>query len=90
MTSTTTQPKKSQPTYQPIRKVTVGAFTGALVTLTVLILNDFVIKEGNQKISGELTGAATTVLTFIVSYLVPPGMKETVVLEDSVTKSAQE
>ena len=36
MTSTTTQ-KKSQPTDQPVRKVTAGVFTGALVTLTVLI-----------------------------------------------------
>lgn len=89
MTSTTTKTEKAQPTYQPVRKVTVGAFTGALVTLTVLIVNDFVIEEGKQKISGEITGAATTVLTFIVSYLVPPGKEETIAIEDGVTRSAK-
>ena len=89
MTSTTTEPKKARSTYQPVRKVTVGAFTGALVTLTVLIVNDFVIEEGKQKISGEITGAATTVLTFIVSYLVPPGKEETIAIEEGVTRSAK-
>ncbi len=91
MTSTTTQ-SSEKPTYQPVRKVTAGVFTGALVTLTVLILNTYhpFFKQKDNQISGEITGAATTVLTFIVSYLVPPGTKETVVLEDGVTKSAKE
>lgn len=90
MTSSTAQTKKSEPTYQPVRKVTAGAFTGALVTLMVLILNDFVIEDGRQKISGEITGAATTVLTFIVSYLVPPGKREIVLIEEGISKSAKE
>ena len=92
MTSTTTQSSKNQPTHQPVRKVTAGVFTGALVTLTVLILNTYhpFFKQKDNQISGEITGAATTVLTFIVSYLVPPGTKETVVLEDGVIKSAKE
>ncbi|VEP16816.1 hypothetical protein H1P_50021 [Hyella patelloides LEGE 07179] len=34
MTSTTTQIGQTKPTYQPVIKVSVGAFTGALVTLT--------------------------------------------------------
>ncbi len=92
MTSTTTQSQETQPTYQPVRKVTAGVFTGALVTLTVLILNTYhpFFKQKDNKISGEISGAATTVLTFIVSYLVPPGKKEIVVLEDGATKSAKE
>lgn len=91
MTLTTTQ-QKSQPTYQPVKNVTAGIFTGALITLTVLIFNTynpFFIEERNQ-ISGEMSGAVTTVLMFIVSYLVPPGRKEMVVIEDGIIKSAKE
>ena len=92
MTSTTTERHKNdRPTYQPVRKVTAGVFTGALVTLTVLILNTyhpFFRKEGNE-ISGEISGAATTVLTFVVSYLIPPGRQETIAIEEGITKSAK-
>ena len=79
MTSTTTRPKKAKPAYQPVRKVTAGVFTGAFVTLAVLILNTYhpFFQTEDKKISGEISGAATTVLTFIVSYLIPPGRKET-------------
>ncbi len=92
MTSTISQSPKTEPTYQPVRKVTAGVFTGALVTLTVLILNTYhpFFKQKDNQISGEISGAATTVLTFIVSYLVPPGKKETVAIEDGITKSAKE
>ncbi len=92
MTSTTTQEQKSQPTYQPVKKVTAGVFTGALVTLTVLILNTYnpFFKEESNQISGEMSGAVTTILVFIVSYLVPPGRKEMVVIEDGIIKSAKE
>ena len=92
MTSTTTtQAKENQITYQPVRKVTAGVFTGALVTLGVLILNTYhpFFQNEDKKISGEMSGAATTVLTFIVSYLIPPGRKEAIAIEEGVTKSAK-
>ena len=91
MTSTRTQSKKNQSTYQPVRKVTAGVFTGALVTFTVLILNTYnpFFRQNDNKISGEMAGAATTVLTFIVSYLIPPGKEETLVKKEGVTKSAK-
>lgn len=85
MTHDTSQMEKVdnlQTTVQPVRKVTAGAFTGALVTLTVLILNTYSPFFEKKPISGEISGAATTVLTFIVSYLVPPGRKEAVAIED--------
>lgn len=72
-----------------MRKVTVGAFTGALVTLLVLILNTYVPSFERKPISGEISGAATTVLTFIVSYLVPPGKKKPVSIKEDVAKSAK-
>ena len=89
MMSTTTQLKKQQSTYQPVRKVTAGAFTGALVTLLVLILNTYVPFFEKKPISGEISGAATTVLTFIVAYLVPPGKNEAIAVEEDFTRSAK-
>lgn len=95
MTPATTQPKNQarfQSTYQPVRKVTAGAFTGALVTFIVLILNTyhpFFQQEINQ-ISGEISGAATTILAFIVSYIMPPSNQEVIISQDNgATKSAR-
>lgn len=92
MMSATPQPKQAQSTYQPVKKVTVGAFTGALVTLTVLILNTYhpFFKHTDNQISGEISGAATTILTFIVSYWIPPGKQEAIAAaDDGVTRSAK-
>ena len=91
MTPATAQPEKSQPTYQPVRKATVGAFTGALVTLTVLILNTYhpFFQNESKKISGEIFGAATTILTFIVSYLIPPSREEAIAIEEGIAKLAR-
>ena len=89
MISTTAQSKNPRSTYQPVRKVTAGAFTGALVTLIVLILNTYVPSFERKPISGEISSAATTVLTFIVSYLVSPGKEEAIFIEEGNTKSAK-
>jgi hypothetical protein len=67
------------PTSIPVRKVTVGAFSGALVTLTVLVLNNYVSSFKEKPITPEMTGTAITIVTFIVSYLVPPDQRETTV-----------
>lgn len=67
-----------QPTFRPRRKVMAGGITGALVSLVVLTLNTYVLigPQANKKIPAELATAATTVLTFLVSYMVPPGTDE--------------
>ena len=62
----------------PVRKVTVGAFSGALVTLIVFVLNNYVSSFQKKPITIETAGAAITVVTFIVSYLVPPDPRETI------------
>lgn len=62
----------------PVRKVTVGAFSGALVTLIVFVLNNYVPSFQKKPITIETAGAAITVVTFIVSYLVPPDPRETI------------
>jgi len=65
------------PTRTPVRKVWAGGVTGAFVTLIVLILNAYVPMFVHKPISGEISAAATTVLTFVVGYLVPPSPRET-------------
>lgn len=95
MTPATTQAKnqgKIQSTYQPVRKVTAGAFTGALVTFIVLILNSYhpFFRQEQNQISGQISGAATTILAFIVSYVMPPSRKEVIISqENGATKSAR-
>ncbi|MGB5632489.1 MAG: hypothetical protein WBM44_28815 [Waterburya sp.] len=89
MRQVTTQATTTQPSYQPVRKVIVGAFTGALITLIVLILNTYSPFFEKKPISGEIAGATTTLLTFIVSYFVSPSKKEYIALEDDLTKSAR-
>jgi hypothetical protein len=40
-----------------------------------------------KKISPELSAAATTVFSFIVSYLIPPGDNEITIIDDNGNKS---
>jgi hypothetical protein len=65
--------------------------TGAFVTLVVAILNTYVPLFIHKPISGEISGAATTVLTFMVAYLVPPAAGETTVTNQTgaVTSAKQ-
>ncbi|MBS9394315.1 MAG: hypothetical protein HEQ29_14630 [Dolichospermum sp. LBC05a] len=70
-------------------KVLGSAFTGALVTLTVFVLNTYVISDKDKKITSEASAAATTVLSFIVGYQVTDDTpNEITVDEDGNTKSA--
>ena len=67
------------PTSAPVRKVAAGGIAGAFVTLLVGILNAYVPFFIHKPISGEISGAATTVLTFLVAYSVRPAPDETTV-----------
>jgi hypothetical protein len=67
------------PTNAPVRKVAAGGIAGAFVTLLVGILNAYVPFFEIKPISGEIAGAATTVLTFLVAYSVRPAPDETTV-----------
>ena len=75
MESTTPKPT---PTIKPINKVLGSAFTGALVTLTVFVLNTYVIHEPNKDITPEASAAATIVLSSLIAYLIPPDPNETI------------
>ena len=75
-------------TSKPRRKVLSAAFTGGLVTLTVFVLNTYVIIDLDKKVTSEASPAATTILSSLIAYLIPPDPNETTVDEDGNTKSA--
>jgi len=70
------------PTKTPIRKVTVGVLAGAIVTVTM-----WALKSAKLDLS-DIAAPLTTILTFVISYLTPPGSHERTVTDSSGTKSA--
>ena len=72
----------------PIRKVGFASFAGAVVVLTVGILNDYIPYFEDKPVSANISAAATVIVEFLVAYLVPPGKDETIVEEEGKLKSA--
>ena len=58
----------------PARKVLAGGVAGAITTIIVWAVQ---AAHGPQ-ITGEVSAAITTVLSFIVAYLVPPAASDQV------------
>ena len=56
--------------YAPQKKVGVGSVAGALTIIVVWLANNYLLPQGNG-ITGEVASALTTVLTFLVAYMVP-------------------
>lgn len=75
MTNMSSPTTPSQPTsYSPVQKVVAGALAGALSTIVIFFLDNYILK--GPKLTGEVASAITTVFTFLVSYMVPPsGLK---------------
>lgn len=57
----------------PVRKVIVGGLAGALSTVLLWVLNTYVLPK---PMPAEVGSAVTTVLSFVVSYLVPPAASD--------------
>lgn len=58
----------------PVQKVVAGALAGALSTIVIFFLDNYILK--GPKLTGEVASAITTVFTFLVSYITPPaGLK---------------
>lgn len=55
----------------PTRKVTAGAIAGAIAGILVWIMNTFVL-PADKLIPAEIGMALSVILTFAVSYLIPP------------------
>jgi hypothetical protein len=66
-------------TSAPTRKTQAAALGGAIATVVIWALNAFVLREPGQRITGEVAAAVTTLVTFVVSYFVPPGESDVVV-----------
>jgi hypothetical protein len=71
-----------QGTSAPTTKVMYGGIAGAISIVIVWALNEFKILPNGTQIPGEIASAITTILTFVVSYVVPPGAKDQVVKEE--------
>ena len=82
--------KKPRSTSMPIRKVGFASFAGAMVVLTVGILNDYVPYFEKKPISADIAAAATAVVEFMVAYLVAPGKDEAIAEEEGQLKSARQ
>lgn len=67
----------ASPTGKPVRKVAAGGVAGAIVTIAVFVLKNF----AKIDIPSEVASALTTVVTFLISYIVPPGADETVMTD---------
>jgi CBS-domain-containing membrane protein len=65
----------SMQSLKPLRKVWVGSVVGATATLVVALIEAI----GNTKISGTIAVSISTVLSFVVSCLVPPSGNDQVV-----------
>lgn len=63
-------PADGKTSYLPSRKVGASALAGALSVILVWIVNTFVL-TGSAKVTGEVASAITTILTFVVGYVVP-------------------
>ncbi len=62
----------------PIRKVTAGGIAGAVTTIAVWALNAYVL-PAQKPLPPEIAAAVTTVLSFMVAYMVPPAATDGIV-----------
>ena len=58
----------------PAQKVTAGAVAGAVTTIVIWVLKAY----AHIEVPGEIAAAITTVLTFVVAYVVPPSPNDQV------------
>ena len=69
---------QAQPTNFPRRKIITGGIAGAVTVVIVFVLNSYVLPTG-KPIPAEISSAITTIITFAISFLTPPGESESVV-----------
>lgn len=63
----------------PTRKSTASALAGALTTILIWVFHTFQLLPAGTEISGEVAAAITTVLTFLVGYIVDPAARDALV-----------
>ena len=60
----------------PTRKVVAAGVAGAVTTVLIFVLNNYVIPGSAAKITGDVGAAITTILSFAISYFVPPAQSD--------------
>ncbi len=60
----------------PTTKVISGGVAGAISVVIVWALNSFKVLPGGTQIPGEIASALTTIISFAVSYFVPPSERD--------------
>jgi hypothetical protein len=72
--------KKSyrQTSAAPTTKVLAGSMVGTMVTIVVWVLNTSDLLPGGKDVPSEVATAITTLLTFMISYLVPPSARDAI------------
>jgi len=63
-----------QKSASPTRKVQVGALSGAISTVIV-----FLVEQYGIQIPAAVASAITTIVTFLISYSVPPSEQDDIV-----------
>ncbi len=76
MATITADRTTGESTAAPTRKVAVGGAAGTISVLLVWVFNTYVSPD--QPMPSEIASTATTVLTFLVSYFVPPASSEAI------------
>jgi hypothetical protein len=78
-------PDEVRATNMPVQKVQAGGVAGALVMLVMFGLKAY---KPNLEIPQGVEAALTTVFSFVVAYLVPPGKSEAVLIGRGSAESA--
>lgn len=77
------------PTYLPRRKVAAGGLAGAISAIVLYII-DYNQPVGAKELAPELAAAITTLITFVVSWLIPPSDDETTTANPKVLPAGQQ
>jgi uncharacterized membrane protein YozB (DUF420 family) len=76
-------PRAVQTNSAPTAKVTAGIVAGAISTIVVTIVNNYIITGTQPKVDATMATAITTVLTFLVQYFWNPDQRDQVKQEGS-------
>lgn len=61
----------------PTRKVLAGGLAGAVATISVFVLNTYALPP-DKPLTADIAAALTTVLSFVISYMVAPASTDQV------------
>jgi hypothetical protein len=60
----------------PTKKVFLSTIAGAVSAIVVWVLNAFGLLPGKTQIPAEVASALTTLISFVIGYIVPPSAQD--------------